>query len=294
MRTLIIASYNSGRFAPFVTEQAEALQQAGCEVSWFGVQGKGLFGYLRALPRLKKQIRACQPDIIHAHYGLSGLLANLATRQIPVVTTYHGSDIHEPAVRLISKMSIRLSAWNIFVSKPLMKLAHATSQSSVIPCGVSLTDEVWQCPKDKRVLFAGAFDNTVKDAALAREAMSGMDAELIELKGFTREQVNRLLCSVSCLLLTSKSEGSPQIIKEALACGCPIVSVDVGDVRERTEGVQGCYVVSSREPKELAAALKQAWTIKEKTNGREKIRTDGLTNEQVAQQIRKVYERVVR
>ena len=144
------------------------------------------------------------------------------------------------------------------------------------------------------MLFAGAFDNTVKDAELAREAMSGMDAELIELKGFTREQVNELLCSVSCLLLTSKSEGSPQIIKEALACGCPIVSVDVGDVRERTEGVHGCYVVSSREPKELAAALKQALANPRKTTGREKIRTDGLTNEQVARQIMEVYERVVR
>ena len=294
MRVLLVASYNKQRFAPFVVEQAEALKSAGCEVSWFGVQGKGVCGYLRALPRLRKQIRACQPDVIHAHYGLSGLLANLATRQIPVVTTYHGSDIHEPAVRLLSKMAMRLSAWNIFVSKPLMKLAHATSHSSVIPCGVSLTDDEWQCPKDKRVLFAGAFDNTVKDADLAREAMNGIDAELIELKGFTREQVNRLLCAVSCLLLTSKSEGSPQIIKEALACGCPIVSVDVGDVRERTEGVHGCYVVSSREPKELAAALKQAWTIKEKTNGREKILADGLTNEQVGQQIIEVYERVVR
>ena len=293
MRVLIVASYNRQRFAPFVTEQAEALQQAGCSVEWFGVQRKGIFGYLQERTRLRAMIRACRPDVIHAHYGLSGLLANLATRSVPVVTTYHGSDINEPSVRWLSRIAMRLSAWNIFVSKSLMNAAHATSRSSVIPCGVTLTDDEWQCPDKKRVLFAGAFDNAVKDAALAFEAMSGIDAELLELKDLTRHQVNVLLCSVSCLLLTSKSEGSPQIIKEALACGCPIVSVDVGDVCERTKGVKGCFVVS-RNPKAITEALKQALACTEKTNGRKKILADGLTNECVAKKIIKVYERVVR
>lgn len=293
MRVLIVASYNKGCFAPFVIEQAEALASAGCEVSWLGVQRKGICGYLRERARLKKQIRVCRPDVIHAHYGLSGLLANLATRQIPVVTTYHGSDINESKVRPFSKMAVRLSAWNIFVSTPLMRLAQAGSRSSVIPCGVTLPNEEWRCPDKKRVLFVGAFDNEVKDADLAREAMKGIDAELIELKGFTRQEVNELLCSVSCLLMTSKSEGSPQIIKEALACGCPIVSVDVGDVKERTKGVDGCYVVSSRKPEDIAEAIRQALAIKEKTNGREKIVADGLTNEQVAKKIMEVYASVV-
>ena len=293
MRVLIVASYNRQRFAPFVTEQAEALQQAGCSVEWFGVQRKGLCGYLQERARLKATIRACRPDSIHAHYGLSGLLANMATRSVPVVTTFHGSDINEPSVRWLSRIAMRLSAWNIFVSKSLMSTAHATSRSSVIPCGVTLTDDEWQCPDKKRVLFAGAFDNAVKDVALAFEAMCGIDAELIELKDFTRSEVNDLLCSVSCLLMTSKSEGSPQIVKEALACGCPIVSVDVGDVRERTEGVNGCFVVS-RDPKAITAALKQALACTEKTNGRKKILTDGLTNDCVAKKIMEVYERVVR
>ena len=293
MRVLIVASYNKGCFAPFVIEQAEALESAGCEVSWFGVQGKGICGYLREQKRLRKQLRACQPDVIHAHYGLSGLLANLATRQIPVVTTYHGSDINEPKVRPFSKMAMRLSAWNIFVSASLMRLVQAGSRSSVIPCGVTLPNEEWRCPDKKRVLFVGAFDNEVKDADLAREAMKSIDAELMELKGYTRKEVNELLCSVSCLLMTSKSEGSPQIIKEALACGCPIVSVDVGDVKERTDGVEGCYVVSSRKPEDIAEAIRLALAVQVKTNGCEKIVADGLTNEQVTKKIMEVYASVM-
>ena len=82
--------------------------------------------------------------------------------------------------------------------------------------------------KKKYVLFAGAFDNTVKNAPLAQEVVSLLPGvELIELKGYSRHQVALLMQAVDCFLMTSHSEGSPQVIKEALACSCPIVSVDV-------------------------------------------------------------------
>ena len=265
MRILIVARYKQGRFAPFVAEQAEALQQAGCEVVWFGVQGKGVSGYLRELPRLRKAIRSTRPDVVHAHYGLCGLLANMATRRVPVVTTYHGSDMNVRSVRPFSRLATGLSAWNIFVNGEWAKGRKA----SVIPCGVNVVKAKGgetKSERDKgRVLFAGAFDDAVKDAALAFEAMSGLDAELVELKGYTREEVNRLLSEVRCLLMTSKSEGSPQIIKEAMVCGCPIVSVDVGDVKERIEGVNNCYIVP-REPQAIRETIRKVTS--ERTNGR--------------------------
>ena len=76
MRVLVVASFNKGSFAPFIVEQAEALKRQGCDIDFFGLQGKGIKGYLRNLPRLKREIKAFSPDIIHAHYGLSGLFAN--------------------------------------------------------------------------------------------------------------------------------------------------------------------------------------------------------------------------
>lgn len=140
MKILIVASYNKNRFVPFITEQAEALCQAGCEIEWFGVQGKGITGYLKAIPDLRAKIRECKPDIIHAHYGLSCLLANLATRNVPVVSTYHGSDINLSKVRPLSKIAMRMSAWNIFVSKRTMALVGAVEgrKCSLIPCGINL------------------------------------------------------------------------------------------------------------------------------------------------------------
>lgn len=307
MRVLIVASYNKNRFAPFVVEQTESLQQAGCNIEWFGVRGRGFAGYLQEIPRLRKMIRKYQPDIIHAHYGLSSLLANLATRKVPIVSTYHGSDINLPKIRPLSKMAMRLSAWNIFVSKRNMELVGAIEgkKCSLLPCGVVLSDGQLQTREEarkalgwntdaKKVLFAGAFDNTVKDPELAKQAVALLDeTELIELKGYSREEVNRLMCAANCLLMTSKTEGSPQVIKEAIACGCPIVSVDVGDVAERTTGIDGCYIVSSREPEELASALTKALVFKGKTHGRDRIIELGLTNEQVACRMMKIYEDII-
>lgn len=306
MKILIVASYNKGRFVPFITEQVEALQQLGCEIEWFGVQGKGITGYLKAIPKLRAKIRECKPNIIHAHYGLSCLLANLATRRVPVVSTYHGSDINVKSVLRFSKVAMWLSAWNIFVSQRNVDNAKPRKHWSLIPCGVALSDDQLQTraearkklgwdASDKKVLFAGAFDNDVKDPALAKSVIATLDdVELIELKGYTRKEVNRFMCAANCLLMTSKTEGSPQVIKEAMACGCPIVSVDVGDVAERTSGVEGCYVISSRDPKEIAEALEKAIAFEGKTKGRERIIADGLTNELVAKRIIEIYENVIR
>jgi len=305
MRVLVVASYNKGRFAPFIEEQAKALEAQGCETRFFGLQGKGIGGYIRNLPLLKKEIKAFQPDIIHAHYGLSGLFANMQ-RRIPVVTTYHGSDINDKKALRFSKVAMRLSAWNVFVSRQTLGKAQLKKKYSLLPCGVDLSElqltektearrQMHLAFDKKYVLFAGAFDNRVKNAPLAQQAIENLlddSVSLLELKGYTREEVTLLMCAADALIMTSFSEGSPQVIKEALACGCPIVSVDVGDVKERVEGADGCYVAKTRESNELANLLRKAMLFEGKTKGREKIVADGLDNRQVAEKLLTIYNRV--
>ena len=256
---------------------------------------------------LKQKINEFCPDIIHAHYGLSGLLANLQ-RRIPVVTTYHGSDINEKNVLRFSKMAMRLSAWNVFVSRKTLEIAKPKKKYTLLPCGIDLSDlqltdktEARQKMKlqadRKYILFAGAFDVEVKNAPLAKKAVALLQesqTELLELKGYTREEVTLLMCADDAFLLTSLTEGSPQVIKEALVCGCPIVSVDVGDVKERVEGIEGCYVANTREPEELADLLRKALSFEGRTKGHDRIVADGLDNQQVAKQLIEIYERVLR
>ena len=297
MRVLIVANHNKGSFVPFIVEQVNALKLLGIEIDYFGIHGKGVSGYLSNRSALKTKIREYNPDLIHAHYGLSGLLANLQ-RRIPVVTTFHGSDIHEGGRNLLlSRLTIRLSAYNIFVSEKLQKQAgYHGSKQCAIPCGVD-TKAIFPMERTearqllgwdaegKYVLFAGAFDNEVKNSPLAKAAAALLpDVHLMEMRGYSREQVNWAMNAANCLLMTSHREGSPQVVKEAMTCGTPIVSVDVGDVKEVTNGIEGCFV-ASYDAQEIADCLQRAFVFHGKTNGPQRIVERDLTNELIAKRI---------
>lgn len=304
MKVLIVARYKEHVFAPFVVEQVAALEKSGVECCFFPVRNKGLMGYLKQLPELKRAIKEFTPDVVHAHYGFCGLLANLQ-RRVPVVTTYHGSDINDKKVLRLSKIAILRSSYNIFVSQKNIDIARPKKNYALIPCGINLEDypfidkseartQMGLNPDKKYVLFAGAFDNAIKNAALAKAAvalLNDKNTELLELKGYTRKQVAILMQAVDAFLMTSFTEGSPQVIKEALACGCPIVSVDVGDVKERVEGVDGCFI-ANRDAKDLASCLKKALAFVKRTNGKEAIVRDGLTNDAVALHLNDIYSQI--
>ena len=304
MKILVVARYKEHGFAPFVTEQVAALEKAGVECCFFPVRSKGITGYLKQLPGLRRVIKEFKPDIVQAHYGLCGLLANLQ-RRVSVVTTYHGSDINEKNVLWLSKIAMLLSAYNVFVSQKNIVIAKPKNNFALIPCGINLEDypivekakarQQMGLDSDKKyILFAGAFDNKVKNAPLAKEAIACLNDEnvqLLELKGYSRPQVALLMQAVDAFLMTSVTEGSPQVIKEALACGCPIVSVDVGDVKERIERVDGCFI-ANRDADDLANCLKKAIAFDKRTNGKDAIMCDGLINDAVALQLKDIYAKI--
>jgi len=281
MKVLIVCSKNSGKIVPFILEQTNCLAQNGCKIDFYSVTRKGFLGYLSCRRGLLQKINDFQPDIIHAHYGLSGLLANLQ-RHVPVVTTYHGSDINKPKVLWFSKWTIRLSRFNIFVSQKNINTAKPKEDFALIPCGVNFDvfkplnkiECRWKMgfsEDEKLVLFSSNFDNQVKNPQLAKEVIKLLPGvKLLELKDYTREQVCLLMNAVDAVLMTSHTEGSPQFIKEAMACNCPIVSVDVGDVKEVVGDTKGCFVCS-RSEKDIADALKHIFDINKRTLGRDKI-----------------------
>lgn len=303
MKVLVVARYKNCHYAPFITEQVEAIKKQGVDCEYYGINGKGIAGYLLQFPGLMRAIRKFRPDLIHAHYGLCGLLANYQ-RRVPVITTYHGSDINVPKVFRLSKKSIRRSRFNIFVSQKNIDIANPQKDFALIPCGINLEDypiivksearrQMGLHSAEKCVLFAGAFDNRVKNAPLAQEAMRMLpEAKLIELKGYTRPQVATLMQAVDAFLMTSFTEGSPQVIKEAMACGCPIVSVDVGDVRERIEGIPGCYI-TNRDAESIAGKLKDAIAFDGRTLGRMAVVDSGLSNDSIASRIISIYKSLV-
>lgn len=306
MKVLIVANYNPGYFAPFILEQVTALRNEGITVETYGIVGKGFLGYLGNVCGIRQKIRKCQPDVVHAHYGLSGLCANLQ-RKVPVVTTYHGSDIHSGGwVLKLSQIAMRLSVYNIFVSKKILALSgYKKGNACVLSCGIDL-NTIQELPKvvarkklgleiNKKIgLFSGAFDNYIKNYPLAKAAIEKMkDVELIEMKGYSREEVNLLMNACDFQITTSFRESGPLVVKEAMACGTPVVSVDVGDVKEVMGDTDGCYI-AKRNPTDIANKIKMALAFKGKTNGRQRIIDLGLTNDLVTKRLITIYKAVTK
>ena len=306
MKILIVANQNTGKMSPFVVEQMAALRKEGCVVDTYGVVGHGVLGYLKNLPALKEKIKECKPDIVHAHYGLSGLLATLQ-KDVPVVITYHGSDIHSRGILLeLSRVAMRRAAYNVFVTEKLRLIAGYNKDNYCVQaCGLNLDEFIVRSREEaraelgwkvgvKKVLFSSSFERTVKNAPLAKAAMDLVPkAELVELKGFNRHQVQLAMNAADCLLLTSLNEGSPTVIKEAMAVGTPIVSVDVGDVSDVTVGTTGCFISKSYNADELAGLIRKALAFEGKTNGRERIIELGLSNDLIAKRLMGIYNLII-
>ncbi len=311
MKILIVCSGNAENFdfkinQAFVYEQIEAIKQNfGIEYDNFFIKGRGALGYIRNIKQFRKKIKEFKPELVHAHFGLSGLFACLQ-KSIPVIVTFHGSDVNNFCSRFLSKIAASLSKFNIFVNKKMIDKIGNYSKSAIVPCGINLEKfypinktavrEQLQFKLDKYyILFSSTIDNKIKNYPLAKASLDKLSSnvELIELKNKKREEVNLLLNACDMLLLTSLSEGSPQIIKEAMACNCPIVSTDVGDIREIIDNTKGCFITSF-DPEDVAKKIEKALEFSRtegRTNGREKIKY--LDNKIISEKIYKIYEKVL-
>ena len=302
MKILIVCSLNSGFISPFVEEQAESLERLGVVVDYYPIRGKGVWGYLKNLYPLKKKINVYSPDLIHAHYGLTGLLASLQMK-IPVVTTFHGSDINQKGINLIfSFFALALSKKSIFVHSTKFNKLKKKQHSFLIPCGVDLTTFYTIDKGEARMqsglkreeiygLFSSNFSNKVKNYQLAKKALKHLNKKihLIELVGYNRDEVNILLNAVDFLLMTSISEGSPQIIKEAMACNCPIITTDVGDVRKIIGPTKDCFITSF-DSNEIGDKIRIILASGLRSNGRLFMESYGL--DKIAMKVKDVYESI--
>jgi len=337
MKILVVCRWHGTHAAAFIMEQVDALKGLGHEVKYCAAQ-KGGVGYLDLYRNIRKQVRTWKPDVIHAHYGICGFVACLAVKSIissfhqslippKVVTTYPGSDINVPSVRKISRMCMRMSAYNVFMSKRQIAKVQDLAKpekTMILRYGIMLDlfhsmdkmearklfakakpDEVNWNDTDKYVLFSSKFNRPVKDPDLAKSVIaqvnqtlnaqrSTLNVHLLPLTGgYTKEEMMWLMNAVDAALVSSISEGSPQFTKEVMACGTPIVSVDVGDVAEQLDGLDGSFIAMTREVEELAKLLLKAVNYG-KTNGHQHIVDMCLSNEQIAQKLVEIYQSLLK
>jgi len=306
MKILIVCSANSGKIMPFITEQGDEITRQGHEVDYFTLTSKGVKGYLSHLSKLKKQLKSKPYNIVHAHFGLSGALAVLQ-RKVPVVITFHNGETLTKRGNLISSLASLFSVGNIYVAEHIYRLTYfkQKNKSLILPCGINLVQmkliptveakKQMQLSDEKiNILFGGVFANLRKNEPLAREAiaLTGQqeNINLIELKGYSRSEVNALFCGVDLLLLPTKSEGSPQVVKEAMACNCPIVATDVADIKVLLNNTEGTFLTNF-DPQDVADKINKAIAFGKRINGREFI--SRYDNEVIVKQILDFYKKVL-
>lgn len=303
MNVLIVASGNANDISPFVKEQVDSLINLDVKIQYFLIKGNGSIGYLQNIVKLRNVIKKNTFDLIHAHYGLSGLLATFQ-RLVPVIITFHGSDINLNKNYILSFLASRLSAKNVFVHPDQPeKLKIKVKKQTIIPCGIDLNifyprnkkiakQKIGWHEEEIYILFSSAFDNPIKNIQLARKSIENIkNVNLIELKNFTKNELSNLMNASDLLLITSFSETGPLVAKEALACNCPVVSTDVGDVKKMISLSNNSYITTfnpNKINKTIIKVLKQKDQIKPKLIDFNKY---SLTH--TAIEIKKVYEKCI-
>jgi teichuronic acid biosynthesis glycosyltransferase TuaC len=296
MRILFVApGAQSGSHMPFVRREAEALRAAGHDVEIFGFDNRSYRYALSELRRLRAAVRHLRPDLVHAQFGkFNALLA--AFGGAPLVVTFRGTDINRNARYSLARAALGVAASQlaacfargiVCVSREIRAKVWACRwrPSLVVPTGVDLRlfrpaeraaarRRLGYAADERVVLFNAGRNPAVKDPDLARAALAQArqligDMRLVVLDGSARpEEVPVYMNAADVLLVTSLTEGSPTVVQEAMACNLPVVSVDVGDVRERLQGVAACEVVVGRDPNELGNALAKVLLAAKRSDGR--------------------------
>ena len=306
MKVIFVASGNKnvGSVSAFVQSQFDSLKEAGLDMVLFPVVGHGIGAHIRAAGRLRKLVRKEKPDIIHAHYSVCGYVATIASFFLRprVVVSILGSFPRNNRKRRIVRFFIK-HIWDRTLVKSQRTANQLGLNLPVIPNGVNLDqfhlmdhesarESCHFADGKKYIIWCSHPSRSEKRFSLAQESVDLLHDDnviLYQVFDHPHDDVVRYMCAADALLLTSVSEGSPNVIKEAMACNCPIVSTDVGDVRWITENVEGTYVSENDDPATISDCLRKALSFNKRTRGREAILQKGLSTKSVADRIIALY-----
>jgi glycosyltransferase involved in cell wall biosynthesis len=302
----------------FIKRQADFLAAAGIEVTVFPFKGrKNPFNYLRNWVHLQARLSGGRFDLVHAQFGQSGLLA--LPKRLPLVVTFRGSDLlgtvsertgrhrkigalHQALSRFVAARADAV----IVVAEHMKKHLPPSINAQVIPSGLDLqlfrpTDQRTArnqlgLPQDERlILFVGRPSQGRKRFHLAEQALEILNrtvpARMIVGWRVPHTDIPIYMSACDALIFTSMQEGSPNVVKEALACNLPIVSVPVGDVELRLRNVEGCEITPNDRPETIAAALNRVLARGGRINGRETIAS--LDETVTTKQLIEIYEAVL-
>ncbi len=308
MKILVVTNMYPSPDAPtlgtFVQEQVESLRRQGVEVDVFFIDGPRhklnyLTGFLRYLPWPWLH----RYDLIHAHYPLTGAIARMQFRY-PLVVTYHGIEVVYGWQGTLCK-ALAPFVDRLIVTSQRVRDRLGMDKGTIIPCGVDLDlfrpqprDEartLLGLPLDKKLVLFCAGMRPEKRFDIVKAAVDTLSAkdpgvQLVVASGQPHEMIPHFMNACDVVVLASDYEGSPTVIKEAMACNLPIVSTDVGDVSEVIAGTDDCYLCEQTAA-DIAAKLALALAGNRRSNGRQHV--EHLALDRIAARLIAEYESVL-
>lgn len=284
-------------FGSFVKAQVECLRRAGLDVEVMVLSGRvRKLIYLKGVFELRRRLRRGDVDIVHAHYSYVGIVSRLQ-RRVPLVVTYHGSDLlgsrdAKGSLKRSNMFTVSAGRWlsrfadAVIVQSQQMARLVKNQRIHIIPHEIDFdlfhpTDRreararLGLSPEKNYLLFAAKPENGVKNFALAKAAADELgrtnsNIELLVVFKETQERLALYMSAADVLIFPSFSEGSPNVVKQAMACNLPIVATDVGDIREVIEGTSGCHIVDFTV-ESVASALRSVLATCPRTDGRARV-----------------------
>ncbi len=313
MKILFVCSGTSKRgISHLIKNQAESLRERGVELDFFTIKRGGVKGYLAHVSILKKHLKEHKYDLIHVHYALCGWVVILAFPGIPVVVSYMGSDVYGD----VDKNGKRTHYLNFFLAKLLQpfvniiiakspnieKYVYLKKKLQIIPNGVNFDRfkpmNREECRKklgltlDKNVLFLGNPEDDRKNIKLVRDGIIRLNDDQVQFNTpyhVPHEMVPIYINACNVLVLSSYNEGSPNVVKEAMACNIPVVVTDVGDAWKVIENTSGCFKIDFN-PESVLKTLKKALDFDRETTGRQDI--SHLDEKHIAKKLISIYNKL--
>lgn len=298
-------------FGIFIKEQIESLDKLGAdnEVFFINSREEGKGAYLRSLWKLTRLLRDKKYDIIHCHHSFSGVIFLLSGRWFnkPRLLSYQ-SDPRNEGGRILfrilyiffNRIILKSKPKNIKLSK-LVYLPNGVNTSFFVPMDKNQCKDKLGLDKSKRyILFMDSYnrrpckriDRYSRTLSILREKYNHTDLEPLVLTNTARNLIPAYINASDLHLLTSDFEGSPNSVKECLACNVPVVSTPVGNVSDMLMNVSGSHVSHSFSPAELAELSDKALNA-QTINSRDSLSQKGLDIETVANRLLNLYSRMI-
>ena len=303
MRALHLTTYRRS----FFEQQIAGLRSAGVECTVLDVPGdyspddpRTVADYLKYYPEVLER-GLDSYDIVHANHGLTAPFA-FAQPTRPVVVTFWGSELMSERTWLtrLSAGSARLAQRAILPSPAMAPHLDTGFTHVPFPVDTGLFEPVardrardylgWDADATV-VLFPYDTSRPEKNYDRARRVVerADVDAELRPVNGHPYEEMPYYMNASDAVLVTSDRESGPLVVREAAACNVPVISTDVGFVRETLTDVDGCAVCPSDAA--LIDALERILPTTRRSNGRNAI--DELGPERIGERLATLYETAI-